>query len=877
MGTTADGFAAEDGAGNNGGSAPDATAVIPERPRATPMVGSTETPSPFARIRMLVGLVRRHVDARDVTLAIGGAVVVFESLLFIARRFTIAWFMPPTEVLVASGGLALLVGWRLVGRTKSVLLRWSRRRRVLAADVFLAGLIGLSGYAGLHHLYRPGWSPMFIAVATLGSAALATRAALTTRIRYGTIPSHPASDRLAEILGSAGFQPLPDLTEDRLDRIALVDTLESLVVTERRQPLNVGLSGPWGSGKTTLLNDLARRLEDTHIIVRFDAWGFREPNRMVEAYFAALDAALRRWTFLPGFRRRLRVLARDLGAVGDRYSRIANAILRTEEVDAVEDIRADVREELAALDRPVVVIVDDLDRLDAPELGAALRAIRLVSDLQITHVLAYDRAEMSRILFPSDELGTRGRDYLAKLVSIELTVPPPRREAQVRLLDESLSGLLREVGDDVSRRLTERLRGCLPAVLLALRTPRDMKRVVAATAGKWTQLKPDVNLLDLLILTVIQIQFPSVYDTMSDHPEWFFHLDWAQDLGLLFRRKEVEEAAAHYGEKLKSERDGPTVTALLAELFPSNGAYSDVPRHLSSAEARRGRRIAYPAIMARYFQLALSDDEIPESVVDENIKAAMGMPEGAERQTAITSIFTTPGTEALRRSLFHQWEVLGPDLDEDVQRDDATIRDLVLGIARAMSSIPGHPDEILAPHSVMTMRAMKLLSEVSTQEIATELAVEAANTTDDFDFVGDLVFYTCDAEPSRVAQAFPRHVPDGVPLRQILDTRLTRRYRDEGYSLADAPYGELASAVYRVSPHILDDCFVQGILRDPALLARIVRMAAKELRSLNEHVDLDRLYDAFGYDLASPLENKEDAQAIADLAEWFALRLRRSD
>ena len=73
----------------------------------------------------------------------------------------------------------------------------------------------------------------------------------------------------------------------------LVDAIEELVVRPRPVSMNFGIEGSWGSGKTSILNELQRRLKRLGIsTVRFDAWHYRQPERILGAYFRAIEKVI---------------------------------------------------------------------------------------------------------------------------------------------------------------------------------------------------------------------------------------------------------------------------------------------------------------------------------------------------------------------------------------------------------------------------------------------------------------------------------------------------------------------------------------------------------------------------------------------------------
>jgi len=796
-------------------------------------------------------------------LASGSGAAVFATAIlgFFARRNPIHWSLPPIEFLIAGGGLLVLVVRPASSRLSATMRRWSRRRDALAADAFVAAFAALLLLQTAEGWCLPGWTPVLLVLAGVSSVALLGRLVMTSRLRSPNTQIDAATSRFQIALGDSGFAALPGLGDDLLGRVPLADALQSLVAYPREQPLTLGLTGPWGSGKTTILNELAARLRrDGYIVVQFDAWNFREPGRVVDAYFRYLDGALRQWAFLPGLRSIIAKLARGVSSVAsDRIGKFTSLVVPESTTGTVTELRADLADALRALGRQVIVIVDDLDRLDEPELTAAFRAIRLIAELKLVHVVAYDRSELARILFPSDPTGRRSRDYIAKVVNIELALPVPARDRQIDLLNYELRGLWDALGPEEARALEAKLRGAvLNAVLRSLSTPREVKRVVAATAWMWDRLHPHVNLLDLFLLNLLQSRHPSVYDTITAHPEWFVHLRWEGDLSVALRREDHEAAAKRYAERLLAEdSDGDSVLTLLGELFPTNVAFKKHRTAISAAESRREHRLFHPDIFWRYFQLGLRPNEIGEVVIEQTFAAIRETPAGTERQQAVTRFLVCGGDEGQMRQVIDQWDIV----DDGIRTadDPALTRDIVLGIARALPEIPGNPDELIAPRKAMSYEAMELMGGLPLQADTDSLAVEIAETSDDVEFLGDLVFYARDAELQRRSETFGKHAPDGDALRTILDRRLLERYEAGQGPLTTAKFGELIAAVYRVTPNSLDDYFVRDVETAPKSLLRLLDLAIGmsggsntkqyrafrvDLNSLGEHVDLARLNTA---------------------------------
>ena len=194
-----------------------------------------------------------------------------------------------------------------------------------------------------------------------------------------------------------------------LERGALVSQLARWVANA---PMDggfvVGLTGPWGSGKTSVLGLLAEQLDGEDVtVVWFEPWLFSDADQLVTRFFDEVAGQLK-GTRIP----RLTRIAGRMAEYGAALSPGASALLGpagqllglARELKpllekSTHQRRLELQRALRAARRRVVVLIDDMDRLDAREVREILRLVKLVADLPgVVHVLSYDRARVEQAL-----------------------------------------------------------------------------------------------------------------------------------------------------------------------------------------------------------------------------------------------------------------------------------------------------------------------------------------------------------------------------------------------------------------------------------------------------------------------------------------------
>lgn len=281
----------------------------------------------------------------------------------------------------------------------------------------------------------------------------------------------------------------------------LVDSLDVLLTQPGLLPLTVGVLGDWGSGKTSLLQMGQQRLDAAggYLTVFFSPWRYEDyedvKGALIDTILSRLEQAIPEDD--EDERKRLRTLRRMAKRLGAGTAGALKVVVRpavsfaaqhygaTPEVAAVAGEAAaaaveaataggessapteaavstiesvtDFRNEFGRLlddlkqsdaegkqpFKAVVVFIDDLDRCMDDTVIYVFEAIRLFLQVSSTaFVLAANRDIVQAAIdrrYPAANEGdpALGKDYLEKIIQVEVTVPPlsePEAETYLNLL-----------------------------------------------------------------------------------------------------------------------------------------------------------------------------------------------------------------------------------------------------------------------------------------------------------------------------------------------------------------------------------------------------------------------------------------------------------
>ncbi len=449
--------------------------------------------------------------------------------------------------------------------------------------------------------------------------------------------------------------PIADPGADLFGRSAFVERAASLLgqIGTGASSTVVGLVGPWGSGKTSSLKMIERRLDATGgwSVTWMNPWALAGPEAVVAELLGAIHLAIPNE---PGAADRARRSLERYGAFAAPLLSavpVVGGVLEAISTEAVERITAKgtlqeqaqkVAGALRELARPILVVIDDVDRLQPDQLLAVFRAVRVLGRLPHVHyVLAYDQQTLLDVLGATaiaDQREARAVAFLEKVVTLRLEQPPIRSQHAEALFDTRL----RDALEATSAAMTEEARGrlleeCETFVLRVATEPRSVARLITQIHIYLPLIGPsEVDVVDFIVLTLLRLGYPRLYQAL------------AADRRLLVGSDGSEARDSFDSAKLRElavpESDVPRVEAALQRLFPllAGGARVGV----DARERGRQRRVSDPDCVDRYFALAPLEGETPDRVIAEALQELAHGRSGASTDALVAALRLDPADGA---------------------------------------------------------------------------------------------------------------------------------------------------------------------------------------------------------------------------------------
>ncbi|SDW21892.1 KAP family P-loop NTPase fold protein [Nitrosomonas oligotropha] len=404
----------------------------------------------------------------------------------------------------------------------------------------------------------------------------------------------------------------------------------SLVLPNNSPGLVVGIEGEWGSGKSTLIGFITKHLRANQkaIVIDFNPWMVSTTGALVETLIEQIAVSIGKKVTrgkkgidasqkLINFVRLLKPL-KYIPALS-WAGHIAEDVTEAAQVN-LDDIKKllpdmdlaqkknDVINALKKLDHPIIVVIDDLDRLPAEEVRTMIQAIKAVADFpQITYLLAYDPGIIARALTENEKSGL---SYLEKIVQVAYPLPPLSRRQLKRFADEKTRDLLKQLEIDLQSYENDRYEEAIILFTQLSRHPRDVIRITNRLCLSLPATKGEVNTADVIAFEALTQRFPAIRKAVLEHSADFtghffrgdliskqYAFDWGVSLG-----SREDEAEHTWLKHLPKDNEHDLQIANKTCLF------------LFEKKARNGvddLRIADPDQLARLLSLT-SIEEVPE-------------------------------------------------------------------------------------------------------------------------------------------------------------------------------------------------------------------------------------------------------------------------
>lgn len=665
--------------------------------------------------------------------------------------------------------------------------------------------------------------------------------------------------------------PIRHAVQDLLSRTVLAGRIaELLAIPGSREGRVFAIRGGWGFGKSSLKNLVIEALGNANArasYLEFNPWQWGDADSIARALFQQMASrlggahapeakkrakALRRYGgILVGSSGSLSKASDDKGlsswlnsaalvsaALGIGFPSLPTKILAAVTLGAagltmamgrilnwlgqdlssapLDEVREDLEARLRKLERPLVIFVDDIDRLEPDQIRLLFRQIKVNANLpNLLFVLLFQPNIVERALAPV--AGDEGRQFLEKIVQAHFDLPPVPPDKMFQIFGVQLSTLLQDLaapdnGFEQRRWGNIALGGIHPFI----RNLRDINRLLTSIDMHLPMHRGarvfEVNILDFLALETLRVFEPDFHATLAANKPLLLQSQRAAGNG----REQPDREAITALLASVAEPNRPACEALLKELFPPI-EWALGGSHYSSGEWarewKREKRACTDRSFDRYFMLQLADGAMSESDFAALIEAVAD----PETLPPVVADFRERGLLGALATRFDE------SVDDLPLAPFDNMLTLIVVLGEEMGRVPGLKDSFNTPFLSCWRAASWYLKRLDQPELRSAALLRVMQATGALSVPAVLI--SLDIDRRTKPDIEPAFDDDGLELvKQAWIAQLEQRSTDLDAILSD---DQLLSHLYRwrdLSPTGIaaPRAWVQGIVVDESVLVRLL-------------------------------------------------------
>ena len=305
------------------------------------------------------------------------------------------------------------------------------------------------------------------------------------------------------------------------------EIVERLLKTDiKNESFALGITGDWGSGKTTFLDELKKQINGRAEVVYFNPWMCSSPEQVTSDFFSSLRHQLSsKYSSLSS---PIKEYAKYIGKFSITPNSFINFDFDLSNPKSLYERKTSLSKIFRTLPHPVVVIIDDLDRLESNEVFEVLRLIRNTADLSnIIYMVAYDKEYVTNVL--NDKNIKEPSAYLEKIFPVEIHLPKVDDDMiwetfQTEIVSQSDMGS--RFAEALFNNLSENDRELILRVLDNYRRTKRFARLYMLNVAYIKQnVKYELKLLDVFWLELLQMYDKKTYEVLANDPGQILYVD----------------------------------------------------------------------------------------------------------------------------------------------------------------------------------------------------------------------------------------------------------------------------------------------------------------------------------------------------------------
>jgi|APEBP8051072266_1049373.scaffolds.fasta_scaffold02730_4 Cdc6-like AAA superfamily ATPase len=277
----------------------------------------------------------------------------------------------------------------------------------------------------------------------------------------------------------------------------------------------------------------------------------------------------------------------------------------------LSEVKKELQTELRARGKKLLIIIDDIDRLDADEIRPLLKLIRENANFPNTiYLLIFDREVVQKYL--DDKVGVQGKDYLGKIVQVSFDIPHVNPSKILRFLMLEITRIIDNLPPSAGAYFESdqtRWRAIRDSGFKDFfKSIRDVKRYANSLEFNISKMQQgdvmEVNTIDFVAIEAIRVFLPELYLCLKRNKDILIQNNGDNILG---REKDADRKEVEKELNSILEGNQQKIKSLIGHLFPQ--IESNFYGHGSEIEWSNNLRVCSVKNFDSYFTLFPGGDE----------------------------------------------------------------------------------------------------------------------------------------------------------------------------------------------------------------------------------------------------------------------------
>lgn len=284
----------------------------------------------------------------------------------------------------------------------------------------------------------------------------------------------------------------------------------------------------------------------------------------------------------------------------------------------LDKTRANLEQELIKANKKIIIVIDDIDRLNNSQIRDIFQLVKQVADFpNVIYMLVMDREVVCSALAEVHNID--GNEYLEKIIQVPFEIPELRKTKLNNVLFTKLDQIINNLSNEIiidKNYWGEVFENCISPYINTL---RDVNRVVNTFQFRYVTLHQETSFEDMLGITTLEVLEPDLY-------KWIFNNKDAVCNGIMHGLTSNKDNKQDYRKLYQEEFenmgiDSNVAIKCISTMFPVFGKKVNEYNYFdeSMSDIRGKMRVAHKERFELYFIFDLDDIKVSRNIINDCI------------------------------------------------------------------------------------------------------------------------------------------------------------------------------------------------------------------------------------------------------------------